>query len=151
MLSLLLSLVVLPLQSDQPDLSWLAGSWLDCTGGREASEVWSDPRNGLMVGVNVTSYGEQSGFEYARIQRQPDGRMAYVAQPDGMAPTVFPVLRHDATSVTFANPENDFPHRIVYWRENDRLMARIEGSDEDANRSAEWSFNKVELNTRCPR
>ena len=30
-----------------PDLSWLAGYWLDCSGGREASETWSDPRLGL--------------------------------------------------------------------------------------------------------
>ena len=29
-----------------PDLSWLAGYWLDCSGGREASETWSDPRLG---------------------------------------------------------------------------------------------------------
>ena len=33
-----------------PDLSWLAGYWLDCSGGREASETWSDPRAGLVVG-----------------------------------------------------------------------------------------------------
>lgn len=32
-----------------PDLSWLAGYWLDCSGGREASETWSDPRAGLIV------------------------------------------------------------------------------------------------------
>ena len=136
--------------TDQADLSWMSGSWLDCSGDREAMEVWSAPRNGLMVGYNLTTRGDRSGFEYARIERLADGRLAYVAQPQGEPPTIFPVLRQDDASVTFSNPQNDFPHRIVYWLDQNRLFARIEGADDDPERSAQWSFNKVELNRRCP-
>ncbi len=50
----------------------------------------------------------------------------------------------------FANPANDFPHRILYQRVGDVLTARIEGADDDETRSAEWTFNKAELNARCP-
>lgn len=56
-----------------PDLSWLAGYWLDCSGGREASETWSDPRAGLLVGHTVTVRNGRSGFEFARIAPLPDG------------------------------------------------------------------------------
>lgn len=66
-------------------------------------------------------------------------------------PTVFRLLRHDAQGIVFSNPENDFPHRIIYQRRGDQLLARIEGADDDENRSMEWTFNKTELNSRCMR
>lgn len=149
MWSLVLSLVSVSSLSSELDFSWMSGAWLQCSEGREVTEVWSEQAHGLMVGYNLSRRGNRSGFEFARIERQPDGQWAYVAQPGGMPPTAFPVLRHDATSVVFANPGNDFPHRIVYWREGDRLRARIEGADDDPGRSVEWSFNKAELNSGC--
>ena len=72
-----------------PDLSWLAGYWLDCSGGREASETWSDPRAGLIVGHSVTVRNGRSGFESARIAPLKDGGLAYFAQPDGAPATPF--------------------------------------------------------------
>ena len=133
-----------------PDLSWLAGYWLDCSGGREASETWSDPRAGLIVGHSVTVRNGRSGFEFTRIGPVPEGGLAYVAQPGGSAPTPFRLIESGPHRVVFANPANDFPHRILYQREGDVLTARIEGADDDETRSVEWTFNKAELNARCP-
>ena len=133
-----------------PDLSWLAGYWLDCSRGREASETWSDPRAGLLVGHSVTVRNGRSGFEFARIASLPDGVLAYVAQPGGAAPTPFRLVESGPQRVVFANPANDFPHRILYQRNGDVLTARIEGADDDETRSAQWTFNKAELNARCP-
>ena len=42
----------------------------------------------------------------------------------------------------FANPEHDFPARIVYWREGDELLARIEGTLRDKPAAVEWRFAK---------
>jgi len=75
-----------------PDLSWLAGYWLDCSGGREASETWSDPRAGLIVGHSVTVRNGRSGFESARIAPLKDGGLAYFAQPDGAPATPFRLI-----------------------------------------------------------
>lgn len=136
--------------SPTPDLSWLAGYWLDCSGGREASETWSDPRAGLLVGHSVTVRNGRSGFEFARIAPLQDGVLAYVAQPGGAAPTPFRLIESGPQRVVFANPANDFPHRILYQRAGDVLTARIEGADDDETRSAEWTFNKAQLNARCP-
>jgi hypothetical protein len=132
------------------DLSWLAGYWLDCSRGREASETWSDPRAGLMVGHTVTVRNGRSGFEFARITRLQDGTLAYVAQPAGAAPTPFRLIESGPQRAIFANPANDFPHRILYQRVGDVLTARIEGANDDETRSVEWNFNKAELNARCP-
>lgn len=133
-----------------PDLSWLAGYWLDCSGGREASETWSDPRAGLIVGHSVTVRNGRSGFESARIAPLKDGGLAYFVQPDGAPATPFRLIDSGPQRAVFANPDNDFPHRIIYDRAGDVLTARIEGADDDENRSVQWRFNRAELNARCP-
>lgn len=133
-----------------PDLSWLAGYWLDCSGGREASETWSDPRAGLVVGHAVTVRHGRAGFESAHIGPAPDGGLVYFARPGGAPATPFRLIEHGPGRAVFANPANDFPHRILYQRTGDVLTARIEGADDDETRSAQWTFDKAELNARCP-
>jgi hypothetical protein len=133
-----------------PDLGWMAGYWLDCSGGREVSETWSDPRAGLMVGHAVTTQGGRASFEMARIGPASDGVLAYHAQPGGAAPTLFRLIEHGEGRAVFENPDNDFPTRIVYRREGEALHARIEGRIDGEARGMDWRFEAAPLNTRCP-
>jgi hypothetical protein len=132
-----------------PDLSWMAGYWLDCSGGREASETWSDPRAGLSVGHAVTVSDEGARFEVSHIGPTPEG-FAYVAQPGGAPPTAFVLGESGPTRAVFANPENDFPTRVIYEGDGNVLSARIEGEVEGQARSMTWTFQAQPLNTRCP-
>jgi hypothetical protein len=150
LLTALMTAALLQAPATAPDLSWLAGYWLDCSGEREASETWSDPRLGLVVGHTVTVRNGRSGFESAHIGPAPEGGLAYFARPDGASAVPFRLIESGPQRVVFANPANDFPHRILYQRTGDVLAARIEGADDDETRSAEWTFNKAELNARCP-
>ena len=150
LLTALMTAALLQAPTTAPDLSWLAGYWLDCSGGREASETWSDPRLGLVVGHAVTVRDGRSGFESAHIGPASDGGLAYFARPEGAPATPFRLIESGPQRVVFANPANDFPHRILYQREGDVLTARIEGADDDETRSVEWTFNKAPLNARCP-
>jgi hypothetical protein len=43
----------------------------------------------------------------------------------------------------FENLEHDFPQRIVYWRQGDRLGASIEGETPEGRSVVEWSFTLV--------
>lgn len=131
-------------------LDWMAGYWLDCTGGREASEVWSDPRHGLMAGAAVTVRGERSGFELSYIRADAQGRPVYYAQPEGQTAVAFPAIEVSDRRVVFENLGNDFPHRIAYERVGDVLSARISAAEDDPERSAQWRFNLTPLNSRCP-
>ena len=131
------------------DLSWMSGYWLSCEDGREASETWSDPRGGLMVGHAVSLENGRSSFEVSHIGPTSQG-YAYVAQPGGMPPTVFVVSETGPNRVVFANPDNDFPTRIAYERVGETLTARIEGENGGQARSMEWTFEAAPLNTRCP-
>lgn len=132
-----------------PDMSWLAGYWLDCSNGREQSETWSDPRGGLTFGHALSLTGARVSFEFARIGDTPQG-FAYSAQPRGAPPTVFVLSESGPNRAVFANPGNDFPTRIVYERVGDALMARIEGEMGGQARSMQWNFRAAPLNTRCP-
>jgi hypothetical protein len=132
-----------------PDMSWMAGYWLDCSGGGEVSETWSDPRAGLSVGHAVTLSDGDVSFEVSHIGPTPQG-FAYVAQPDGAPPTVFVLAESGPGRAVFANPENDFPTRVIYERDGEALRARIEGEIGGRARSMEWRFRSAPLNTRCP-
>lgn len=131
------------------DTRWMAGYWLDCSNGREASETWSDPRAGLMVGHAVTVRSGRPSFEVSHIGQTPEG-FAYVAQPEGAPPTVFVLSESGPTRAVFSNAANDFPTRVIYERTGDRLNARIEGEIDGQARSMEWTFEAKPLNTRCP-
>lgn len=147
--ALLAALLIQAAPAPSPDMSWMAGYWLDCSGGREASETWSDPREGLSVGHAVTVSASGAWFEVSHIGPTPAG-FAYVAQPGGAPPTAFLLVESGPTRAVFANPENDFPTRVIYERDGDALKARIEGEIDGQARSMEWNFAAAPLNTRCP-
>lgn len=133
-----------------PDLSWMSGYWLDCSDGREASETWSDPRGGLMVGQSLSvSASGRPGFELAYIVVLPAGP-AMVVLPSGQQQTTFAMSDHGEDYVVFSNAENDFPTHIRYERDGDGLRARIDGEISGAPRSVEWRFDAAPLNARCP-
>lgn len=147
--ALLAALLTQVAPAPSTDMSWMAGYWLDCAGGREASETWSDPRAGLSVGHAVTISGGEVSFEVSHIGPTAAG-FAYVAQPGGVPPTAFVLIESGPGRAVFANPENDFPTRVIYERDGAVLKARIEGEIDGLARSMEWNFRAAPLNTRCP-
>ena len=149
MIALLMSLGLTAQPAPAPDLSWLAGYWLSCEGGREVSETWSNPRAGVMANTTITVSDGRASVETARIA-EVDGGLAFHAQPDGQPPARFPLIEADGTQVTFADPAHDFPQRIRYSRDGDVLTARIEGEVDGRTQGVEWRYRKAELNARCP-
>lgn len=102
-----------------------------------------------MVGHAVSLENGRVSFEVSHIGSTPQG-FAYVAQPRGAPPTVFVLAGSGPGLAVFANPDNDFPTRIVYERDGDRLNARIEGEMGGQPRSMAWEFTAAPLNARCP-
>jgi hypothetical protein len=154
MLIALTMAVALQTPNLRPDLGWMAGAWLSCEPGREVSEIWTDPRLSLMLGVNVTIRGDRIGFEQSRIAPTgpaPDAPYAYFAQPGGAPVTVFAVVASGPGHVVFEQAAaDDFPKRVVYERDGETLNARIEGVVDGRERTIRWRFQKAELNARCP-
>lgn len=112
-------------------LAWLSGCWQ----GEAGEECWLAPRDGLMMAVNRAPArdGEPPFFELLRIVEDDEG-LLFLAQPGGVSPAVpFRAVELGDHRVVFANPEHDFPQRLTYWREGERLRVRVE-----ARRDGEW-------------
>ena len=131
--------VVIPLfaETKLDDLAWMSGHWFATIGGVEMEEVWLAPRGGLLVGMHRDISKKHTSFEFQRIAETKDG-IVYLAQPSGQPPTPFRLTESSDHRVVFANPEHDFPKRIIYWLKNGQLCARVEG-DGDAGEQWCWS------------
>jgi hypothetical protein len=142
-LILLLSLTLsLPLfaATKLDDLAWMAGRWTATIEGVQMEEIWLAPSGGLLLGMHRDVSAKRTSFEFLRIAETKDG-IAYLAQPGGKAPTAFALAESSAHRVVFANPQHDFPKRILYWLDAGNLCARVEG---DGGAGEEWCWSRAD-------
>ncbi len=142
---------------DISDLRWLSGCWRteapsDPESGATYTEVWIAPPAPMLLGFGFTvGEGEVQGWEQTRIE--VNGRLEFVAMPLGGFPVRFQIVeaaerpenaRHADNYVVFENPAHDFPQRISYMRDGNRLTAEISSID----RSDAYTFEYRRI--RCP-
>jgi len=127
---------------DVSALAWMAGHWRGVDGGMEMEELWTAPAGGTLLGVHRDVKGGRTvSWEYLRIEQTPDG-IVYQASPMGRAPTPFRLVESGERRAVFANPQHDFPKRILYWIAADgALHARVEG---EAGKVLEWRWGRAE-------
>jgi Domain of unknown function (DUF6265) len=121
------------------DLAWMAGSWVSREDGKVSEEHWTSPAGGLMLGVHRDVGGGKTGFEFLRIEER-GGKVTYLASPQGREATPFALVESAKQRAVFANPEHDFPQRILYWREGESLCAAIEGPMNGETVSERWCW-----------
>lgn len=138
----LMALVPVPLAGQEAELpAWMAGCWEMRDGARWAEECWTAPRAGLMMGSGRTGTGGQTAsWEFMRIERGDDGPI-FSASPNGEGWTSFASAENSVGRIGFVNPANDYPQRVLYWREGELLAAEI--SLEDGSRSMRWTFRRM--------
>ncbi|MBX2898559.1 MAG: hypothetical protein KF775_02855 [Cyclobacteriaceae bacterium] len=109
---------------------WLQGTWNRTNGkaGRTAHERWVKTATGLQ-GWGVTFNGADTTFvEKLRIVSK-DSKLYYVADVShNKEPTYFLITEITPTSFTCENPEHDFPKKIVYQLDGNKLKATISGN-----------------------
>ena len=123
-------------------LAWMAGSWEGPDAeGVENEEVWLAPKGGAMLGVHRdVAHGKAVSFEFFRVSEEPAG-VTYWASPKGRPAVPFVLAESGPRRVVFANPEHDFPKRILYWLDDrGALHARIEG---DGGQAMEWTWRRA--------
>lgn len=124
-------------------LGWLEGHWRTegpqpANALRFTEEQWTSPLAGAMFGVGRTiRAGRTASFEYMRIVEE-GGRLVFVGQPEGAAGGRFPAISAGPREIVFANPAHDYPQRIRYAREGDRITATI--SLMNGSRPVSWSY-----------
>jgi hypothetical protein len=130
-------------------LAWLAGCWRGSVNQREFREHWMPLRGNLMLGTSHTVNGAVTqDWEFLRLEVRADG-IDYIASPPGQKETAFRYAgetKDDDDSIfTFANPQQDFPQRIVYRRGTEGwLYAHAEGRVGGAERKVIYPMRRID-------
>jgi hypothetical protein len=113
---------------------WMAGSWR----ADNIEEHWTTADGGLMLGMSKTA-GKKVQFEFLRIVSD-GGKPAYLAMPQAHPATTFAFKSESANRIVFENLKHDFPQRIIYWKDGEKLCARIEGKGGDGE---QWCYSRM--------
>jgi hypothetical protein len=129
--------------ADAAALEWMSGSWTGTKDGVASEEHWTAAEGGLLVGMHKdVRDGRAISFEFFRIVEE-GGRLCYLSSPRGAPPTPFCAVATGERRVVVENREHDFPQRILYWREGEKLHARIEGPIHGAEVAEEWVWSRA--------
>ena len=146
--TLLISSSAVPAQtaSKLSDLGWMAGCWEmnDAKRGMLISEMWMKPAGDAMLGTGRTiKAGKLVDFEFLRIVQDADGP-AYISRPSGSKEdTTFKLIKSSAGEIVFENAAHDFPQRIMYKRNGEKMNARIEGTANGKLKGIDFPYVKV--------
>jgi hypothetical protein len=141
--ALLLSTSALAQAPKAASLEWMSGTWVAKSEAATVAESWVGPGNGMMVAANLSTWTSGRKFyEFLRIGETAEG-LSYYASPGGRAPVEFRMKELGDRRVVFENPQHDFPQRILYWREGEQLLARVEGTLGGKEKREEWRFDRA--------
>lgn len=118
-------------EAQPSSLDWLTGCWQTKSG--EIREVWSESEDGYYFGYSVVMQGKQVVF-FEQMRIDPGPSPIFNAYPSGLGPSAFPASETANSSITFANPDHDYPQKIRYARDGDNLNAVISRIDDSAQR-----------------
>jgi hypothetical protein len=123
---------------------FLFGVWRSERDQTVTEEYWTPARAGTMFGCSRTMKGDKTlFFEFLRIEVR-DGGLHYIAMPNGKHETAFKLVTSEPDRVVFENKEHDYPQRIIYWMDGDKLCAKIEGKKDGKEKSSTWEYERME-------
>ncbi len=129
-----------PFPATLASIAWLSGNWNGTLGSASIEERFGPAGGGAMLATARTiANGKMVAFEFLRIVER-DGGLVYVAQPNGGPPTEFVLVSATTNKIVFENAQHDFPQRIAYALQGDRLEAEI--SDIQGGRAQKFSFQR---------
>ena len=120
---------------------WMSGAWVSRDGDEWTEELWTEPKGGMLLGVNRTGTGDRAtGFEFMRIAVGADGAISFWGSPGDKAPVEFRLTSSGPGEVVFENPAHDFPQRVRYARTASGIEAEISLSD--GSKPIRWSYGR---------
>lgn len=128
------------------DLGWLAGCWEmnDEKRGLRITEMWMKPAGDAMIGVGRTLKAARLiDFEFLRIVETANG-LTYISRPSAnKEDTSFASIKLAPNEIVFENAAHDFPQRIMYKRDGEKMAARIEGTKDGKTRGVDFPYTRV--------
>ena len=144
-LGMLSSINAVAAEADITSLAWLAGCWQSEKGEAGSGEHWLPPAGGTMFGVSRTvKNGKTVEFEFVQLRVNAEGKLVFIALPSGQKEATFVASAVGKDSVTFENPQHDFPQKVIYRLEpGGRLVGRIEGTRGGTFRGVDFPMKRV--------
>lgn len=132
-------------ESQLEKLAWLSGCWAAESGEAGSGEHWLPLAGGTMFGIGRTvKDGKTVEHEFLQIRLNAEGKVVYIALPSRQREATFIASSIGDRTVTFENPQHDFPQRIFYRAlQENRLAARIEGMGDGNLRGVDFPMNRV--------
>ena len=127
--------------SDLKKLSWLEGKWerTNTKPGKKGFEIWTKVSATEWKGKGVSLTGADTTFVEKLKLIVKDGTPYYVADvPENQKEVLFRFTTLTENSFVCENLQHDFPKKISYQRDGDKLKAVISGD----GKSIEYLFVK---------
>lgn len=113
------------------DFSWLKGKWErhNVKPGTSVFEVWEKTKNGYF-GQGVSLKGVDTTFVEKLSLIEKEGNLYYVADvAHNPEPTYFKITSYTKNGFVSENPQHDFPKKIEYILEGERMTVVISDGD----------------------
>ncbi len=128
-------------EGDFKKLNWLEGTWTrtNAKPGRSGVEVWKRSGVNELTGKGITLKGTDTAFVEKLKMVIKDNVICYVADvPENNSVVYFKLTQLTTKSFVCENPSHDFPKKIAYTLEGNKLIAVISGGD----KSISYSFER---------
>lgn len=127
--------------------NWLLGSWRHQTPKALFAEEWTKQNDSTYAGNSYTLVNKDTVSSETVQLVQRNGQLYYiptVKKQNGGLPVSFTLKAATAGTLSFANPEHDFPQTISYQLINqDSLVATISGVSKGQSRSIPFPMRRV--------
>lgn len=132
LLLLLFLLLIVSCNDPKENFEWLTGSWVRTNNekGTVTKEIWKKTAENDYQGLGYTLQNKDTVFkENIRLFKDNDN---WVYEVTGVHenPVKFKFSSYKEHQFVAENAENEFPKKIIYYTENDQLIAIISAGEE---------------------
>ena len=114
------------------NFDWLLGKWkrLNEEEGKETFENWNKINETEYSGIGFTMQnGDTIKQEKIRLTKTSGKWNLTVKVPEESESITFNGISHNETEFTCENNEIDFPNKIKYWKNGNRINAMVSGAE----------------------
>ena len=114
------------------NFDWLLGKWkrLNEEEGKETFENWNKINETEYSGIGFTMQnGDTIKQEKIRLTKTSGKWNLTVKVPEESESITFNGISHNETEFTCENNEIDFPNKIKYWKNGNRINAMVSGGE----------------------
>ncbi|MEN8186902.1 MAG: DUF6265 family protein [Bacteroidota bacterium] len=114
------------------NFDWLLGNWKrnNEEAGKETFEVWKKNNNSEYSGIGYTMQDNDTIKQEKIKLKKLDEKWILEVQPqDEPEPITFHMTSFNEQEFICENPELDFPNKIKYWKNGDKINASVSGSE----------------------